>query len=127
MGHFPFTVARFPLGFVALCVLLLAGCSGGREDDRGKGVPPVQQQNVQDARSPSSGQPDSASIRREFLILRELVKQHAKQTEVGNAERLSNVHHHLRERLATAPDENLTDAEKAILEDARRILSEMKE
>ena len=128
-GRFPFTVCRFPLGCLALCALLLAGCSGGQEEegDGGTGVPPVQRENGQDARFPKSGQPDSVPMRREFVILRELVKQHTKQTEVGNPERLSNVDRHLRERLATAPNENLTDAEKAILEDARKLFPEASE
>lgn len=58
-------------------------------------------------------------MRREFVILRELLKQHAKQTEAGNAERLAIVDRNLRERLAALQDEGLTEDERKVVRKAR--------
>lgn len=118
------------LGAVAVvCLLLTAGCSGGEKGDSRNTPPPGKAGSPppEGAESAVPAAPAPEPIRREFVILRELVRQHDKQTEEGNGQRVEAIGRNLRERLATEPDENLTDAEQSILEDARRILSEMAE
>ena len=60
-------------------------------------------------------------MRREFIILRELVKQHAKQTAAGNVERLAIVDRNLRERLVSLPDEGQTEDEREVVRQAREL------
>lgn len=67
--------------------------------------------------------PESLSIRKEFVILRELTKQHALQTESGNELRLETVIRHLQERLNSLPPPPFTPEELTILEQARQAAS----
>ena len=62
-----------------------------------------------------------AVVRTEFVILKELVKQHAKQGEAGDTNRLAIVERHLRERVAGVPDEGACDEEREILRAARAL------
>jgi hypothetical protein len=67
---------------------------------------------------------EAGEVRREFVILRELAKQHGIQGEAGNAARVEAVERHLRERLAAVPDEGRNEEEREILERARRVMGE---
>ena len=62
-------------------------------------------------------------MRKEFVILRELARQYAIQTEAGNAARLESVTRHLQERLASFPDEGRNEEERTILHQARQAAS----
>ena len=87
----------------------LAGCGkGGRGEtsaDSGPTSPP--------------GTP--TEVRKEFVILRELVKQHGLQGEAGNEARVEAVERHLREWLEKVPDGGANEAERGILEQARAL------
>ncbi len=95
---------------LAAALLSLAGCGG-------PSAPP-----------PSPPQPTAAveqiELRKDFVILRELVKQHALQTESANEARLAAVERHLRERLETLPDTGQSAEEREILRNARSLLAE---
>ena len=60
-------------------------------------------------------------VRREFVVLRELVKQHAAQEEAGNEARVAAVERHLREWLARVPDEGANEEEREVLRQAREL------
>lgn len=98
-------------------VLLLGGCSGGREAREGGQAA---------EREAVAGEPPAppGEVRREFVVLRELAKQHGIQGEAGNAARVEAVERHLRERLAEVPDEGRNEEERGILERARRAMGE---
>ena len=63
-------------------------------------------------------------LRKDFIILRELVKQHTLQTEAGNEARVEAVDRHLKTRLSTLPDSGQTPAEQEILAHARALVGE---
>ena len=63
-------------------------------------------------------------MRKEFVILRELVKQYALQTEAANEARLATVERHFRDRLETLPDTGQSAGEREILRNARSLLAE---
>ena len=95
---------------LALAVLVfLAGCgkggSGAASADSGPTSPPA----------------TPVEVRKEFVILRELVKQHGLQVEAGNDARVEAVERHLRERLEKLPDGGANEAERDILRRARGI------
>lgn len=69
----------------------------------------------------SQSRPSRPEVRKEFVILRELTKQHALQSEVGNEVRLESVKRHLSERLSALPDEGQSSEERAILRVARAL------
>ena len=71
-----------------------------------------------DAAPPAS---EPSGVRKAFVILRELVKQYALQTEAGNAARLESVTRHLQERLNNLPDEGWNEEERTILHQARQV------
>ena len=89
---------------VAAALLLAgAGCSGGREHPAGE--PPA----------------PPGEVRREFVVLRELVKQHAAQEEAGNEARVEAVERYLRDWLARVPDEGANEEEREVLRLAREL------
>ena len=99
-------------------VLRMPRRAGGRRrcrDAAGRRIPAFCHE-TEDARERI---PSKTPMRREFVILRELLKQHAKQTEVGNAERLAIVDRNLRERLVALPDEGQTEDEREVVRKAR--------
>ncbi len=104
-----------------LCAML-CGCGRRAEDvPTGTAFAPASA----DATSAPEGVPAKPPVRTEFVILRELVKQHAKQTEAGNEELLESVRRHLRERVAAVPDQGRNDDERNILKEAK-VLAEQK-
>ena len=103
MAHLRYTLASAAL-------LTLAGCGGPSS-------PP----------SPSPPAPTTAEpteLRKDFVILRELVKQHALQTEADNEARLEAVERHLKTHLSTLPDSGQTPAEQEILARAQALVGE---
>ena len=94
----------------AAALLSLAGCGGPSSPP----PPPPQ--------APARG--EGSELRKDFVILRELVKQHALQTESANEARLATVERHLRERLETLPDTGQSAEEREILRNARELLAE---
>ena len=94
----------------AAALLTLAGCGGPSSP------PPP----------PSQASPTAApaELRKDFIILRELVKQHTLQTEAGNEARVEAVERHLKTRLSTLPDSGQNFAEQEILARAQALVGE---
>ena len=92
----------------AVALLLLAGCGGPSSS------PPSPPQ--------ISSTADPTELRKDFVILRELVKQHALQTEAGNDSRVETVERHLRERVEALPDPGQNAAEREIVRQARALV-----
>lgn len=87
----------------------LAGCGKGGSEEVSAGPGPM---------SPPA---TPAEVRKEFVILRELVKQHGLQGEAGNEARVQAVELHLRDWLEKLPDGGANEAERDILRRARDI------
>ena len=104
--------SRIPWRAALAAALLLSAASCGR--------PSVPESAERDA-APLATEP--SEVRKEFIILRELAKQYAIQTEAGNAARLESVTRHLQERLKTLPDEGRNAEERTILHQARQVAS----
>lgn len=115
---------RTSAAVAALCSLLLAGCTGRQEEGSSESVPEMQSSNEQvsalSGTSPNAPAPEP--MRHDFVILKELARQHALQTEAGNGERLAAVERHLRERIAIMPDEGNSDAEREAFRQARELV-----
>ena len=94
----------------AAVLLTLTGCGGPSSSP----PPPPQ--------APATAEP--AELRKEFVILRELVKQHALQTEAGNEVRVETVERHLRERLVALPDGGRNEEEREIVRRAMAVVGE---
>ena len=94
----------------AAALLTLAGCGGPSSSP----PPPPQ--------APATAEP--TELRKDFVILRELVKQHALQTEAGNEARVEAVERHLKSRLSSLPDSGQTPAEQEILAQAQALAGE---
>lgn len=100
-------MAHVRCALAAAALLSLAACGGPSTSP----PPPPQ--------APATVEP--AALRKDFLILRELVKQHALQTESGNEPRLAAIKRHLTTRLSTLPDTGQTPAEQEILAQAQAL------
>ena len=94
----------------AAALLPLAGCGGPSSSP----PPPPQ--------APTTAEP--VELRKDFIILRELVKQHALQSEAGNEVRVETVERHLRERLEALPDGGRNEEEREIVRRARELVGE---
>lgn len=94
----------------AAALLSLAGCGGPSSP------PPSPPQDTAAL--------ERTEVRKDFIILRELAKQHAIQTKSANEARLAAVERHLRERLETLPDTGQSAEEREILRNARALLAE---
>ena len=94
----------------AAALLILAGCGGPSSPP-----PPPSQ---------TSATTEPTELRKDFIILRELVKQHALQSEAGNEARVEAVERHLKSLLSTLPDSGQTPAEQEILARAQALVGE---
>ena len=99
---------RYTLAAAAL--LTLAGCGGPSSPP----PPPPQ----------ASSTANPAELRRDFVILRELVKQHTLQTEAGNEARVEAVERHLKSHISTLPDSGQNPTEQEILAQAQTLIEE---
>lgn len=111
-----------PGALTATVILLLAGCSGGKEEDA--------QTNAEKPAAPAAAESPDASnpakpvpVRKEFVAMRELVKQHGLQA--GNDKRMQAVESALRTRFPLLPDEGNTEEERRIYRQAEELLAKM--
>lgn len=100
---------RCALAVAAL--LTLAGCGGPSSSS----PPPPPQ---------ASTTAEATELRKDFVILRELVKQYSLQSEAGNTARVEAVERHLKSRLSTLPDSSPNPAEQEILARAQALVEE---
>lgn len=98
--------------FAALALLLFAGCSGGKEEA-------VSSDSMGESPVPAATAPRPAPPRKEFVLLRELIRQH--ELQQGNAKRIEAVETALRERFPLLPDEGETEEEKRIFHEAEAL------
>lgn len=108
---------RAVVGAVLLLVGVGVGCEGRREA-KGSIV-------SRDSTGVREGEMGKAEVRREFVVLRELVKQHALQSEAGNEGRLETVERHLRERVEKVSDEGVCEEEREIVRQAREVVEKL--
>ncbi len=123
-----------------LAFLLLAGCSGGKEEDvaataggtSARGIH-VGTEGPREGRALSRppahtaatkrGLPQTvAPPRKEFVVMRELVRQH--ELQQGNDKRLEAVEKALKEKFPVLPDKGETDEERQIYRDAENFFRE---
>lgn len=97
----------------ALICLLLAGCSGEKNDTAAP--PPSQDVSV-------SGK---QGVRKDFLIIRELVKQHRLQQ--GNNNRIKAVEASLKEKFPVLPDKGSNEEECRIYQEAKFLFDNLAE
>ena len=110
--------SRRAVRLAALALLLFAGCSGGKEE----AVPSA---NAGESALSGATAPAPASPRKEFVAVRELLRQH--ELQQGNAKRIEAVETALKERFPLLPDEGKTEEEKRISQAAKIILNASKE
>ena len=103
-------MAHLRHALAAAVLLALAGCGGPSSP------PPLSPQ--------ASATTEPTELRKDFVILRELVKQHALQSEAGNEARVATVERHLRERLEALPDGGRNEGEQEIVRKARVVVGE---
>lgn len=101
---------KWRVALAATLLPLLTACSGADSPETPVANAPASQSEL-----------SRPEVRKEFVILRELTKQHAIQSETGNEARLESVKRHLSERLSAIPDEGQSDEERAILRAARAL------
>ncbi|MBR4190442.1 MAG: hypothetical protein IKQ55_10835 [Kiritimatiellae bacterium] len=104
--------SRIPWRAALAAALLFSAASCGR--------PSAPESAERDAAPPAT---EPSEVRKEFVILRELARQYAIQTEAGNAARLESVTRHLQGRLTSLPDEGRNEEERTILHQARQAAS----
>ncbi len=106
--------------FVLATLLLLAGCSGGKDADAR-----IDDGNRQTA-NPSNRQTEERVIplRKEFVVVREIVKQHGLQQ--GNDNRMAAIETALKAKFPLLPDEGETEEEKRIYHDAKALYEQLK-
>ena len=93
-----------------LTLLLLAGCSGGKEED---------------AAATMHGPPEAVvPPRKEFVIMRELVRQH--ELQQGNDKRIETVEKALKEKFPALPDKGETDEERQIYRAAETLVESLR-
>ena len=102
---------RTGTAFALASLLLLAGCSGGKETE------------PSEHGAKHSGKPSEIAeiqpIRKEFMMVREIVKQHALQQ--GNEKRMAAIEAALTNKFPLLPDKGATDEEKRIYREAEEL------
>ena len=94
-------------------LLLFAGCSGEKRDSSELSVPDAPSISM-----PASAEP--APLRRDFVVMRELVRQH--ELQAGNELRTKAIEKSLREKFPALSDGNLTEEERTIFLKAEELL-----
>ena len=107
---------KWRAALAAALLPFLAACSGADNPEAPVANAPTSQPT-----------PSPSKVRKEYVILRELTKQHALQSEAGNEARLESVKRHLSECLSTIPDEGQSDEERAIVCEAQRLAHSMRQ
>ena len=104
-----------------LALLLLAGCSGGKDPDAriddGGDRQTVKQSNCQTEER-------VIPLRKEFVVVREIVRQHGLQQ--GNDNRMTAIETALKAKFPLLPDEGETEEEKRIYHDAKALYEQLK-
>lgn len=104
------------MAFAFATLLLLAGCSGGKEAE-----------SPQDHGAEISGKPPKSiyvkSLRREFFVMREIVRQH--ELQQGNDKRIEAVERALMEKFPALPDKGETDEERKIYREAEALMKSL--
>ena len=98
---------------VSFATLLFAGCSGEKRD-------PPQSPVQSDSSIVTSASAATVPLRHDFVIMRELVRQH--ELQKGNELRTKAIESHLRARFPTLPDDGLTAEELTIRHKAEKLL-----
>ena len=100
--------------------LLLAGCSGGEESVEG----PTEKEDVvaTPEAAPAPQAAKTAPMRKEFVVLRELVRQHDLQQ--GNEKRIKAIETAIMERFPLLPDRGETEEEKRVFSQAEKLMAE---
>ena len=99
------------LPIVFASILLLAGCSGERKD------------SVKSTQGREASVPAKDDVRREFVIVRELVRQHALQQ--GNGKRIEAVEKSLKSKFPALPDKGTNSEERRIYNEARAVVGKL--
>lgn len=103
---------RRALLFAALALLLFAGCSDGKEET-------VPSANAGESALSSATAQAPAPPRKEFVAVRELLRQHKLQQ--GNVKRIEAIETALKDRFPLLPDEGETEEEKRIFHEAEAL------
>ena len=101
-------------------LLLLAGCSGGKEnvEEPSEKEGAVATPEVKPAQQAAK----IAPMRKEFILLRELVLQHDLQQ--GNEKRIEAIETALKSKFSLLPDHGETEEEKRVFSQAERLMAE---
>lgn len=94
-------------------LLLFAGCSGEKRDPPELSVPVAPSISMTASAAP-------APLRRDFVVMRELVRQH--ELQAGNELRTKAIEKSLREKFPVLPDGDLTEEERTIFLKAEDLL-----
>lgn len=114
-------LCREALAVHAVFVLLLAGCSGGKEDGAAAPTAPSPLAREQDAHTSMDDGADAP--RKEFVIMRELVRQH--ELQQGNDKRIEAVERALMEKFPKLLDGGKTEEERQIYREAQKLLKSL--
>ena len=112
---------RFRCATLALAsLLLLAGCSDGKEcvEEPSEKEGAVATSEVEPAQQAAK----TAPMRKEFVLLRELVRQHDLQQ--GNEKRIEAIETALKSKFPLLPDHGETEEEKRVFSQAERLMAE---
>lgn len=93
------------VALIGVALLLLAGCSGEKKNS-------ANADQSEPTKSVAVDAPKTDSVRKEFAIVREIVKQH--ELQAGNEKRIAAIETALRTRFPRLPDKGRTEEEKRI-------------
>ena len=94
-------------------LLLFAGCSGEKRGPPDVSVPVAPSTSMSASAAP-------APLRRDFVVMRELVRQH--ELQAGNELRIKAIENSLREKFPALPNGDLTEEERTIFLKAKELL-----